>query len=266
MENARLKEAAKIRAEVDQQYAWVKQHQVTPETVQTMHGVRTQMVQDPGGFTAEYFTHVLQSGNPDSIKAIRAIAARLLGTRSSGTPAAEDTEPTADLIYDNGDGTQTPMFSADQQAKREAWARRQLMKDVQGELAPLKDDLRTRAEREAQAKEDADAKAYADSTLAKRRKLPGWVENEAAIKAVFGSKEVPNEQVGEALMDAYVQVVLPKLSQADRSAVIGTLSQKPGASSANPAAARATTPAKQNTSGRFTREIVEQAFQRAGIA
>lgn len=264
LENARIKEAAKVRAEIEQQYAWVKNHQLTEDGVRTMHGVRQQMVTDPGGFMAEYVTHILNSGNPEHVKAVRAIAARVLGTRSQAAPA-EDPEPTADLLYDNGDGTQTRLYSAEQQAKREAWARRQWMGDVQQELAPLKQDLRTRAQREADAKEDADAKAYSDSILAKRRTLPGWIEHEPEIKAVFGARSVPNEQVGEALMEAYVQVVLPKLSQTDRAKAIGTLQQKTAASTANPAAMRATTPAKSPTTGRFTAELVEQAYRQAGM-
>lgn len=248
LDNARTKAASEAEAK----YAWVNEHNVTPDSVQTMHSVRDQMVNDPGAFLADYFTAVINAGEPEHIKAIRQIAARVLGQRSQPAaqtaPAAPAEEPTPDIPIQDESGRITGyVYSAAQQAKREAWLKSSWMAEVDQRFAPLKATQAELEEQKRAVEYDRQATQWTTQTLTALRARPHFKENEVAIKAVFARMgNVPDARVGEALRDAYLEVlttqVLPKLGQTERAAVMKQLQQKPAASSANPNGARAATP------------------------
>lgn len=106
---------------------------------------------DPVGTIVGLFENLAQ--HPDHGATVRSALGRMLGMRQQSAPAAEDAEPQPD--FQSGDGT--PFYSAPQQAKREAWLRKQLDQSIEQRLQPLQQERaqRVAAEREAQAKSEA---------------------------------------------------------------------------------------------------------------
>lgn len=90
------------------------------------------------------------ASHPDHGNAVISALARTLGSRRS---AGEDSEPQADLQTPDG----TLVYSAQQQARREQWVRRQIEQQIDQRLQPLqaREQQRVAQERVTQAKAEA---------------------------------------------------------------------------------------------------------------
>jgi hypothetical protein len=170
---------------------------------------------------------------------IRSELGRALATRG----AQPQTEPQPDLPIELADGRVVHLYSAEQQAKREAWVREQLLGQIKQEFAPVVQTTQAIvAEREATARQ-RQADEYGTTTFAKAQKWPG-MDSEDNRKAVHDAIKAMNLQsddprdVSLALNEAYLQVVVPKLTQSAQSKLLDTLQQKAAAStSPNPGSA-----------------------------
>lgn len=144
----------------------------------------------------------------------------------------EDPEPQADRQAEDG----TLLYSAAQQAKWAEWRERRLLAQIDQKLQPMQQDREQRmlAEKTAQLQRDADAQA--DELLTELRTSPGFKDHEKEMKAAMMAD--PRLTV-EA---AYRRIVVPKLSQIERSTVLADQHSKVHAGTASPTKATTTAP------------------------
>lgn len=173
------------------------------------------------------------ASQPDLQPQLRSYAARILGTRTAAAPVDQMPGPDIPTSESNGEPV---VYSAQQMQRLLEWKDRQTKALLEQELGPIKQDRE-----KAQAKVYADA--YADATVPRLEKLPGFKEHVAAIRDAYMAIPVNDPRTeGEKLKDAYLDVVGPQLtSEATRQAVTD-LQRKASASTVNPAATSTSTP------------------------
>lgn len=175
---------------------------------------------------------------------IRSFAAKTLAQRSQ---PAEPQEPQPDLPIQLEDGRVVHLYSAEQQAKREAFLQRQWLASVQQELQPLKQAHEQTQQQAAAVARQQQVDTFVSTTFADVQTWPG-MQDKAALAAV--AKELSNARIDEsdprevslALNAAYRKVVLPTLSQRTEASLLDSLQRKAAASTGvNPGSAAATT-------------------------
>ncbi len=253
--NARTKEAERVRAEMDTQYAGLRAFEKIAEqdrgsVAEFYDRFRTNPVE-----TALTLLKNLEN-NPTYAAQVRSHAARTLAGARGQQPAAPDVAPEPDLV--TGDGT--PVYSAPQQQKRDEWLMRQITAQQTKELQPFQEVLAERkAAKELEARKQADWES-AKRTLAPIQRLPDYAEFAPKIAAALKAPENTGKNPDDVVLDTYVQLhteKLQSLSSSRDATTLTTLQQRAVAAVTNPAAATTATP-------RRARSMAEAFDQTAG--
>jgi hypothetical protein len=235
LENTRTKARDEAQQAIQQQYGWALQ--VGPEHFQAITNLARQWAQDPVSFVLGALDDL--TGSPEYAPQLRSHVAKILATRPQNggngqTHAPVQEEPQPDIVVDG-----YSWYSAQKLAERDRWLSNQLLTQVRQELQPLQQDMQSRQERETIQAATQAANTFAKDTLAQMTRLPYFAEQKAEIEKVFRSMPpMPDAQVGQAIRDAYIQVlatkVLPSLSSNAKSELLSSLNQKAAASARNP--------------------------------
>ena len=211
------------------QYGWAEQ--VPREQLQTMNDWYQRAAQDPVTFALDLVDEL--SADQAHAPALRSHAARLL--RAARQPAADpDIAPDIPVMDAQGQVV-SQAFSADR-------VKQLIAREVAKAVNPLQEDVNARKQqeqRETYAREVQQfTKRESSRIRASVEKLPHAKEHWQAIvaKAQTYPEDIP---VGEALRDAYYDVVGPLLTDRAKSDVLDTLKTKAAAASGsvNPAGA-----------------------------
>jgi hypothetical protein len=235
LENAR----AKATAEWEQQYGWAKQ--VDAKEFQQIQQIARHFT---SGNVVEGLQNLIAEirQDPQHDAALRSLHAKALAAARGQATAPTEQEPGPDLPIQLEDGRVVHLYSAEQQAKREAFLQKQWMQGVQQELQPLKQTHeQLQAQRDALAQEQR-VTHFVTTTYADVQTWPGMADqaNQKAVAQAMQSMNLPNdaspERVSLALNAAYRQVVVPTL-QADkaRSVLHDTNAKLDAGSIGNPA-------------------------------
>lgn len=218
LQNARVKEREAVMQQVASEYG---------DSLRVVESLRA----DPVGTVAQLISEL--QADPRFAQQMASHAARTLRASRAGA-ALESDEPQPDLDAGNG----VLLYSAQQQAKREAWLQSRWQGEMQQALAPVQQDLRARQER--------DAKAQATQQLLSEtgQKLQQWTSRPhfTAHKDTIRAKQAEYYQQGwdswGALAQAYADVittqVLPKAQQQTEQSMVAQAAQKLRAATANP--------------------------------
>ena len=223
-------------------YGWAEK--VDPAHLQQMASLAQRMSADPVGFAVE-LVQELQT-QPQYEAALRSHAARVLASRRQTAPV-EEPEPEPDIVVDN-----YKWYSAQQLAKRDAWLQRKIEAGLEAKLQPLTTLKQQWEQREQEQVQTAKAQDFAKATYQQAQQWPYFKEHQAAIAEAFKAMPpMPDEQVGTAIRDAYIQVltqkVLPSLSSTAQQQVLTDLKRKAVASTVNPTAPAPTPTARPKT-------------------
>jgi hypothetical protein len=176
--------------------------------------------------------------------ALRSFAAKQLAAgRRTAAPAVEteqEPQPDAEIVNEHGQVVGLT-FSAAQQAKREAWLKRQWMGEVSKEIEPLKQSHEKAIAHEREVVAKAEAAEWSGGFGKELTAYPGFQEHKTEIgtRVLDTLKRLqPNDPRGndpvflEAItLRAYNAVVLPKLQQTERRAVVQDIHHKANAGS-----------------------------------
>jgi hypothetical protein len=235
--NARAKAAEDALAP----YAWAKQ--ISPEEFREVSEMAKRASADPIGYLQDFIKEL--QAHPQHSAQLRSLAARALAQR--GQPTA-DAEPQPDLPIELADGRVVHLYSAEQQAKREAYLQQKWMQGVEQQLQPLKQTHETlQAERQALAKQQ-EITHFVTTTFEDVKTWPGMDDpaNQKAVAQALAQMPMSSDdprEVSLALNAAYRQRVLPTLSQRAEAKQLDTLQRKAAAStSVNPGSAAASSP------------------------
>jgi hypothetical protein len=233
LENARTKAAQ----EAETKYGWAaaipEQHRDTVGTFyRLMEGDPTQAVEVLIGTIAN---------DPQHAPKLRSLLGRLLGTRPQGQPSATGGFPEPDTEGVDDQGNRIPLYSAASMPKIIAAIEQRL----EAKYRPLEEDFRTRQQREQDAAVDAEmrrnAETWATQRYAQISAWPHYKANEAEIAKAMQADPALTEG------DAYISVVVPKLSQQERQSVVASMHDKVAASSVNPATPTSGAPPRPKT-------------------
>jgi hypothetical protein len=231
----------------------VTQFEQTYQSLQPVLQWQQQFQQDP---IAAFVTLANEmEAHPELGPRLRSQAARWLrGGNGGRQPEAVDQMPGPDLQGTDSQGNVVTFYSAEQQAKRDAWLEQRMTGQFEQRIAPL-------AKAEAQRQEEAVARQLWDGAierqgkvLSKWRQRAGFTEHEGEIKALLTSRP------GTSLDDAYFEIVVPKLSQTQRQQVLSDLRNKAAASTVNPGQAATSLPSPVSN----MREAVERSAKQHG--
>lgn len=229
--------AYKERDEARQQLEAWKPYEWAKQVDQTALNEAVKLGQLYQNDRAGYIRQVLAEAAADADLAplVRSEAARVLGARPAKPAEPLDLSPDIPVFDQAGQQVSTT-YSAD----RVKQLLQQQRTEFESLVQPLKqaEDTRAKTAKEAAFAQQQDAFVVAESTRIKTsiQKLPGATEHWKAIqdKARTYGEDVP---VGEALRDAYIEVVMAHSSAKAKADVLDTLKTKAAASSVNPAGA-----------------------------
>ncbi len=174
------------------------------------------------------------AAHPDHGHAVISALARTLGSRRSQAPAAQDQEPQADLQTTDG----TPVFSAPQQAKWQAWQRQQIEASIAQQLQPLqqREQQRLAAERVAKGQADADAR-MAKVVTPYKQMLPDFDTHKAALweksQAYMAEGHDASTALGLSVLSVLNETVMPaRTAQSQQQMVAQAVAKSTGSTSA----------------------------------
>jgi hypothetical protein len=255
LENARTKARDEALTEWRQQHGWAEQ--IPREQLENWSQTAQQMASDPVGFL-QRFQAELQN-HPTYGPQLRSHAARTLGSRQAAQQ--DDIEPQADLQTEDG----TPVYSAKRQAEREAWRERQWEKKFSERLAPLQETHEQMQEVRHRELIDRASDQFAKQKIESVKALPHYDTYKAEIREKFAAMPQPQHaaEYEAMLYRAYLSVVVPKLSQTERSKVLAEMQTKGSASTASPTRPSASAPIADHK--RPLEDLIAEEFQRAGM-
>lgn len=246
--NGRLR-AAEAQAKA---LEWAKNFQ--PESIAEMQQWYGRAKSDLSGFLT---STLLEHENPTALLEAFASAVRQHPTHGQAFKSfvarklAEQRgqqEPQPDLEYDFGDGRKVPLYSAEQQAKREAWLQQRWNSTLDERLQPFQKDRELHQQKAA----EAEGQAWAGDQL---KEIGTWegMDNPdhralmaQAVAPVLNDPKATRQHVELALERAYRQHILPRLKDASartaESKLLDSLQQKAHASTGvNPGSAAPST-------------------------
>jgi hypothetical protein len=163
-------------------------------------------------------------------------------------------EPQPDLPIELADGRVVHLYSAEQQAKREAFLQKQWMAGVQQELQPLKQTHEQMQAAAAQARQEATWNTWQGQVVADTATWPGMDNRE--VRAQFAQDVwrqiqasditiADTDRIERAIERSYRAIVVPTLSRQAEARQLDSLKQKAAAAtSVNPGSAAPSTPRK----------------------
>ena len=245
-----------LKAQVERA-AWAQQ--VPAEMGPRLLAMAQRVQGDPVGFLRELAAEI--QSDPRHAAALRSYAASTLAQRPAAA-AVTDEEPGPDIVVDGH-----RWYSAEQQAKREAWNARKLADQlgavVQERVGPLAELAQRVASAEAQQRQAKEAEAFATEHFDRVSRLPGFKEHQAEISAAFDAAvaKVPpadRDRLSPTILrDVYADVVLPKLTETSNQTLLKTLTAKASAASLGTRPTVAATATRPRS--------MHEAFTQAGI-
>jgi len=233
LENTRTRAREEAQQHLQSQYGWALQ--VGPQNFQQITQLAQQWATDPVAFVLGALDDLQNS--PQYAPTLRSHVAKILATRPNGNGKAapeQEPEPQPDIVVDG-----YAWYSAQGQAKRDRWLANQLLTQVRQEFAPLREDIEVRQQRDTIIAATQAANRFATDTLTEMNRLPHFKEQKAEIEKVFRAMPpMPDHLVGQAIRDAYIQVlatkVFPTLSSSAKAEVLSDFNRKAAASARNP--------------------------------
>ena len=225
-----------------ERHAWAEQ--VSQADLQEAVRIAQLSKSDPIAYMQE-FVKELQA-HPTYSAQLKSLAAKALAARGQNPQAP--TEPQPDLPIQLEDGRVVHLYSAEQQAKREAWLQQQWMQGVEQKLQPLQQTHETLQAERAAVQQRQQVDHFVTTTYADVQTWPGMEDkaNQAAVGKYLADRQVESNDPREVQLlanEAYRKVVLPTLSNKAQSDLLDSLKTKAAAStSVNPGSAAATTP------------------------
>jgi hypothetical protein len=234
LENAR----AKAVTEYQQKYGWAEQ--VNPQEFQQIRQIAQHF--QSGDVVGGLQAMIAEARKDPSVDAqIRSFAARELGRRSQPTPAQEQ-EPQPDLPIQLEDGRVVHLFSAEQQAKREAFLHKQWLQSVQQEIQPLKQSHEAQQKATEAANFERAWGQWQTQTVTEATSWEGMENPQVresfareVEKNIMGRDIQTVAQIEREIDRAYRKVVVPSLRTASRQAVLNDINRQANASTVNPA-------------------------------
>lgn len=231
LDNARQKAVA----EWDQQYGWAKQ--VNQQEFQQVTDLARRASADPIGYLQDFIKE-LQS-HPEHSAQLRSLAAKALAQRAQSAPAPEQ-EPQPDLPIQLEDGRVVHLYSADQQAKREAFLHAKWMQTVEQRLQPFQQTHEAMQAERAAVQEAHANEQFATSVTTDVKTWPGVTDE--AMKAM--ALEIANDpqlprtpeyaDLKDAANRAYRKVVVPNAQRAATASVLSNHHLKVDANTVSP--------------------------------
>ena len=224
-------------------FAWAKQ--VSQQEFQQVTELAKRASADPIGYLQDFIKEL--QADPTHAAQLRSLAARALAQRSQASP--EPQEPQPDLPIQLEDGRVVHLYSAEQQAKREAFLQQQWMQAMDQKIQPLRQTHEQLQAERAAAQAQAADQQFASGITSDIKTRPGVTEDamKAMALAIANDPHLPAkpsyDQLALATERAYRTVVLPTLSQQAEAKLLDSLKTKATAStSVNPGSAAPSTP------------------------
>lgn len=229
LDNAR----SKAVAEWEQQYGWAKQ--VDPQEFQRVVEMSRKASADPIAYLQDFIKEIQQ--DPKYGAQLRSLAARALSQRQQQVVDEQEPQPDVPIQLDNG--RVLNLYSAEQQAKREAFLQRQWMSQVKQEFSPVTKTIETLQAREAEAVRQSEIHSYVSTTHQDVTTWPGMQDeaNRVAVASELASMRLSSDDPREvtlALNAAYRKAVLPNLHRSAMQSVLSTTRQHASAGTVNP--------------------------------
>ncbi len=223
--NARNEAQRALEAE-RAKYGWVQPY-VERGLTQEQFEYLIQAGQTLGSDPVRFLNEVVGTDNP----AIQQWAAQVLqaSRRAEASGASDDAEPQPDLQTPDG----LLVYSAQQQVKREAWVKRQLLAEVQGTIKPLVDERQQREQERAYQATVAKVTGEAEQTVNELKELPHFWENRKAILAEWQSHG-GKLSLERAFLNVLKRDIFPTLSQTAQAKVVADMRKQAHAGSVNP--------------------------------
>lgn len=224
LKNAREKEREAVLQHVVQQYG---------EPLRVVEALKS----DPVGTVVQLMSEL--QADPRFAQQMASHAARTLrAARGAADPMSDEPQPDIDA------GNGVLLYSAQQQAKREAWVRAQLQRDMQNEwqqmLAPIQQDFAKRREQEERAAVQEQAMSKATSRLKAWTDRPHFKDHAKDIRAKQAEYYAAGMDTWDALAAAYADVltttVVPAQQATREQQMVAQAAQKLRAATANPSA------------------------------
>lgn len=187
----------------------------------------------------------LRKEDPAFEAQLRSYAARTLAQR----PPQVEQEPQPDLPIQLDDGRVVHLYSAEQQAKRDAYLHKQWLQSVEQKLQPLQQTHEQWQAQRAAYEQQQQVEHFVTTTFADLQTWPGMADpvNQKAVAQAMRSMGLPDDASPERVMlaanEAYRKAVLPTLNQKAQSELLDSLKTKAAAStSVNPGTAASSAP------------------------
>lgn len=196
---------------------------------------------DPSG-TLGHMVLALQNDPEQGPKVASALGRLLSGfKRQGGGEAAEEAEPQPDLQADNG----TPLYSAPQLRKWQAWQQKQTEAAFQRRLGPLENlhQRLTQAEQTARANQQADS--MASQMVAEARTWDGFKDHEPDIIAALDAN--PKWGLERAYIEVMRTKVLPSYQAKAQADAVAKLTTTAAASTGSPSSGSGSAPVKTDS-------------------
>lgn len=234
LENARQKATTEAQATFDRDYGWAKQ--IPQQTIQHWSGIAHLMASDPPAFLEKYFAEA--ATHPTFGPQVKSWAAKTLAQRAGAKPP--DLSP--DVVVQDAAGREVARtFSADR-------VQAILQEALSKEIAPLKQDLDSRRQREQQwqaAARQAEAtqrlEASTDAVLADITDLldisdqTPQPDKDALFTELSALLDAdPQLTPHKAAMQLRKTRIVPTLQGKAQQRVLDDLTQKAGAQAMNP--------------------------------
>ena len=248
LENARTKAVA----EWEQQYGWAKQ--VDRQAVADAVRLSQMFANDRAGFVRE-----LMGDNPPP-ELISEFARQLSGRRGA---QAEPQEPQPDLPIQLEDGRVVHLYSADQQAKREAWLQQRWMGQVQEQMAPALSAAQELQQAKQQVARQQEAQSFAQTFGGQLAQKPHFEELKSAIAERLARVQLQSDHPAEvraAAFQIYADLLSERKVAAARRAVVQDIHATARASTVNPAHTSTAAPKSvdEMTTAEYMRHLMAQ--------
>lgn len=230
------------RNEWKQQHGWAEQ--VSQQEFRQVTELARRASADPIGYLQDFIKELQAS--PEHAAQLRSLAAKALAQRAQQTVAEQEPQP--DLPIALEDGRVVHLYSADQQAKREAFLQQKWMQSVEQKLQPFQQTHQAlQAEREAAQATIANER-FASTVTSDVKSWEGVTDEtmKAMAVQVANDPQLPKtpsfEQLELAVNRAYRKVVLPGLRRSATASVLSNHQLKVNANTVSPGQSSAGTP------------------------
>ncbi len=256
LENARVKAAEEYKAK----YGWAET--ADRQAYEQAIALARRTTADPVAYVKELIADL--QNHPQYGPELRSEAARAL---AAGRSAPTMPEPDIAVTDENGNVVGRT-YSADAQAKRDAWLESQFMAKVSEQIAPLVQTHKTLEAQRQQARDEAEGQKFASTFYGELKDYPHFEANKKAIGAEvvsllqqYGDDPRTNDPafLEAVTLRAYHRVVTTKQDALSRQAAVHDLTTKASGNGVTPGRSPVGVP-KRSDDGRFTAADIAAEF------